>query len=118
MANWEDIVLNAQTAVSSMGKKATEIKDVSRLRISAAETTRAISGKFEEIGRAVYEARKSGVDSSEKVEKKIAETEELYAQLEALNERIAEMKKTTKCPACGAQNEKENSYCPKCGQKL
>ena len=58
MGVWEDVVLNAKTAVNAVGKKAGEMVDISKLRLSATEITREISNQFEEIGRMVYEAKK------------------------------------------------------------
>ena len=56
----EDVLLNAKLAVENVGKKATEIADLSKLKMSAAQLSREISNQFELIGRAVYDADKAG----------------------------------------------------------
>ena len=118
MGVWEDVVLNAKTAVTAVGKKAGEMVDISKLRLSATEINREISNQFEEIGRMVYEAKKEETDNQEAVAAKMAAIDELYEQLDAVNDKLDELKKTVKCDKCGTRSGKGTVYCPKCGTKL
>ena len=118
MGVWEDVVLNAKTAVNAVGKKAGEMVDISKLRLSATEITREISNQFEEIGRMVYETKKEEKDNQEAIDAKMAAIDELYEQLDAVNDKLDELKKTIKCEKCGTRSGKGTIYCPKCGTKL
>lgn len=118
MSVWEDVILNAKTAINAVGKKAGQMVDISKLRLSATEITREISNQFEEIGRMMYEAKKVEADPQEAMDAKMAAIDELYEQLDAVNDKLNELKKTIKCEKCGAQSAKGTLYCPKCGTKL
>ena len=85
MGLFEDVVVNAKSAVDVVGKKAGKFVDVSKLRINAADINNEISRKFEELGRAVYEAAKDGSDTSNAVSEHSAEINDLYDQLNAVN---------------------------------
>lgn len=114
----EDVLLNAKAAAESVGKKANEIADLSKLKMSAAQLSREISNQFELIGRAVYDASKSGEDASQAVQEGMDAVDQLYQEFHSLNERMMELRKNVKCPKCGASLEKGDSFCPKCGNKL
>ncbi|MFZ2539860.1 MAG: hypothetical protein WAX04_13340, partial [Oscillospiraceae bacterium] len=46
------------------------------------------------------------------------EIDELLMRLEAVNEKISDMKNIYHCHICGAKNGIDNFYCVKCGSKL
>jgi len=114
----EDVLLNAKSAAESVGKRATEIADLSKLRMSAAQLSKEISNQFELIGRAVYDAEKTGGNADEAVKEGMDAVDALYQEFNSINEKILELKKTVTCPGCGAKLEKGNAFCPKCGTKL
>ena len=114
----EDVLLNAKLAVENVGKKATEIADLSKLKMSAAQLSREISNQFELIGRAVYDADKAGENADQAVKEGMEAVDALYQELNAVTEKIQELKKTVTCPEFGARLEKGNAFCPKCGAKL
>lgn len=118
MGLFEDVVVNAKTAVNVVGKKAGQIVDVSKLRISAADLSNEISKKYEALGRAVYEAEKAGRDVSNLVNENAAEIDDLSEQLCAVNRQIAAVRERLICKNCGQENAQGAVYCSKCGQKL
>lgn len=118
MGVFEDVILNAKVAVEAVGKKAGDMVDVSKLKVSAAEINREITHQLEEIGRTIYNAKKAETDPAEDVEKLTKSIDELYEQLAAVNEKIDELKKVAKCPGCGEKVAKNAAYCPKCGKKI
>jgi len=118
MALWDDLVANAQSAVNTVGKRTNELIDVSKLRLNIAEVGKKITAEYTEIGRLFCEGKKQEADVSTEMEEHLATVEELNAQMDALNERLLELKKTVKCPNCGTENTKDNLFCPKCGAKL
>lgn len=118
MSLLEDAVVNAKSAAVAVGKKAGQIVDVSKLRISAAGLNKEISARLEELGRIVYQARKDESVSEEQTESCVAAIDELYEQLDAVNEQITVLKKRIKCKECGYENSQEAVFCNKCGAKL
>ena len=88
MGLFEDVVINAKTAANAVGKKAGQLVDVSKLKISAAELNIEINKKYEALGKAVYDAKKADSDSADLVAEAMVAIDELQEQLDALNEQI------------------------------
>lgn len=118
MGLFEDVVVNAKSAVTVVGKKAGQIVDISKLRITAADLNNEISKRFEALGRVTYDAQKTENASSELIAECVAAIDELYEQLDAVNEQIAALRKRIKCKECGYENAQDAVYCNKCGAKL
>jgi Ribosomal protein L40E len=118
MGLFEDVVINAKSAVNVVGKKAGQFVDISKLRINAADLNNEIGKRFEALGRMVYEAKKTDNASDDLLNEEILKIDELYEQLDELNEQIAALRKISVCKSCGAENPKDAVYCNKCGLKL
>ncbi len=118
MSLFEDVVINAKSAVNVVGKKAGQIVDISKLRINAADLNNEISKRYESLGRMVYESKKTGNDSSDLVSECIVAIDDLYEQLDAVNEQLIAMKAKQVCKSCGQENAQDADYCSKCGHKL
>lgn len=118
MGLFEDVVVNAKSAVNVVGKKAGQIVDVSKLRINAADLNNEISKHYESLGRTIYEAKKTDNDSSDLVSECITAIDDLYEQLDAVNEQLVAMRAKLLCKNCGQENPQDSDYCSKCGHKL
>lgn len=114
----DDLIVNAKTAVNTVGKRAGQIVDISKLRVSAADLNNEISKRFESLGRAVYEAKKTENDVSDLVTESAAAIDDLYEQLDAVNQQLAAAREKMVCKNCGAENPQGAAYCSKCGHKL
>ena len=118
MGLFEDVVVNAKSAVNVVGKKAGQFVDVSKLRISSADLNNEISKRFESLGRTVYEAKKTDNDASDLVNECITAIDDLYEQLDAVNEQLVSMRAKQVCKNCGQENPQGADYCSKCAHKL
>lgn len=114
----EDVVVNAKSAVSTVGKKAGQIVDISKLRLNAADLNSEISKRFEALGRVIYDAKKTGNSADDLAGECIAAIDELYEQLDAVNEQLSALRKKCICKGCGEENSQSAVYCSKCGRKL
>lgn len=114
----EDVMFNAKAAVNAVGQKAGQIVDVSKLRLNAADLNNEISKRYESLGRLVYDAKKTENSSSDLVEECIAVIDDLYEQLDEVNDQIALIKNLIKCKSCGYENSQEAVFCSRCGAKL
>ena len=108
MSVLEDVVINAKSAAETVGKEAGRLVDISMLRFNAAETQKEISKKLDNLGRTVYDCRRSGknVDVA------------LYQKLDEMNNKINILRKKAVCPKCGFYNAEESVFCSRCGAKL
>ncbi|MCH3971576.1 MAG: zinc ribbon domain-containing protein [Oscillospiraceae bacterium] len=118
MGLFEDMVINAKAAASAVGKKAGKAVDISKLRMNAADLNNEIAKRFEALGRVVYDAKKAGTSSDELVGECVTAIDELYEQLDAVNEQLAAKRCRVTCRNCGQDNPANALYCSKCGQKL
>ena len=111
MGLFEDVVVNAKEAVNAVGKKAGQMVDISKLRLSAADLNNEISKRFEALGRVIYDAKKTADEC-------ITTIDDLYEQLDAVNDQISALRSKVICKKCGAENPAEACYCNMCGSKF
>ncbi|HIR03639.1 MAG: zinc ribbon domain-containing protein [Acutalibacteraceae bacterium] len=118
MGIFDDVVMNAKSAVNVVGKKAEQLVDLSKLKYAESGIHHEIEEKLRDLGSFVYESTVSGETDAKLLEKKIEQLTELYQQLEMTREMLAAEKNKKCCKACGSVNDKEAFICYKCGAKL
>ncbi|HIS69522.1 MAG TPA: zinc ribbon domain-containing protein [Candidatus Gallacutalibacter stercoravium] len=118
MGIFEDVVITARSAVNLVGKKAEQIVDVSKLRLTAADLNNEIAERYEALGKMVYRARKTGEGSDALVDGCVEVLDRLYEQLDEINDQLATAHNRIKCKACGYENLQDAVFCSKCGVKL
>ena len=114
----EDVVINAKSAANAVGKSATKLYDLSKLKVSAADLNGDINKHFEALGRIVYDGKQNGEDNSALIEDSVKIIKDLYESLAAINQQIDELKNLVKCPKCGFENSLGSNYCNCCGAKI
>ena len=118
MGVFEDLFVKAKVAVDVIGEKTGLFVDVSKLKIKMAELKAELKKEFESLGKSVHHAKKNGQDNTNAVTIQVEQIDNLLVQIESLKAEIASMKNRIVCKACGNQNEKEASFCSKCGGGL
>ncbi len=118
MGVFEDVVLNAKSAATTVGKKAEWLVDISKLRMNAAELGGEIAKKYEALGRLVYDSVKANASAEGLVEEYVESIDVLNAKLDEINEKINVLRNKSACPVCGAQNAEDALFCCHCGVKL
>ena len=114
----EDVLLNARTSLDTVGKKVGKVIDMSKLTLSAADIKSELSKKYEMLGRITFEAQTTEKDYSKSIADIVAKIINLKAELESVNEAIADGKSKSKCSKCGSYNDKGAIFCNKCGTKI
>ena len=115
---FDDVVVNAKAAASAVSKKATDVYDSSKYKISAAEIRGEINKKLRDLGALTYKSQVHKTDLSEQISVLVAEITDLRENLNTINEHIASSKNLKKCPNCDAGVPKNSVYCNICGAKL
>lgn len=115
---FDDVVVNAKAAASVVSKKASDVYDSSKYKISAAEIRGEINKKLRDLGALTYKSQVHDIDLSEQISSAVAEITELKDSLNTINEHIASSKNQKKCPNCDAGVPKNSVYCNICGAKL
>lgn len=114
----DDVIVNAASAVNAVSKKAGEVVDKSKLRISTAELKRKISDKFEILGRYVYDTHVTDSADPDIIKQYYAEISELISELKTLQEALNITNERIICPKCSCENSLDSLYCRKCGSSL
>lgn len=113
MGLFDDVVVNAKSAANAVSKKAGELYDVSKLKLSAANLRGELNKAYKTFGEAVYNNAPE------------ADLEECKSKIKELKEclrEVTELLNTTKnqgtCPECGASVIKGAQFCHSCGATL
>ncbi len=118
MSVFEDVLMNAKSAVDSVSGKAVKVIDKSKLLLAAADIKAELSKKYHILGRVCYEANRTGKNYDKGIKQLQEEIKELNDQLATVNEMLENAKQKVKCPDCGTYNKRGSAYCNKCGKKL
>lgn len=113
MAIFDDVVVNAKSAATVVSKKAGEIFDLSKLRISLASLRSELSKQYQALGEAVYNG-----EPAEEIEAIKEEIAAVKQNIEDIENVLASAKNTVTCPACGEKLNKNALYCSTCGTAL
>lgn len=113
MAIFDDVVVNAKSAASVVTKKAGELFDLSKLRISLASLRGELNKQYQALGEAVY--NNDPADEIEAIKAEITIVKENISDIENV---LANAKNTVTCPACGEKLNKNAQYCSTCGTAI
>ena len=114
----DDVVINAKSAAEAVGIKAGQLVDMSKLRINVAELNAEISKRYEALGEYVYETCRETLAEDAEAVGKMAEIDELKAQLAAVAKELGDKQNKVCCPNCGKQSPQGTPFCSNCGTKL
>lgn len=118
MSLFDDIVINAKSAANTVGKKAGQLKDYSKLKYSESGIKSELNKKKLALGDYVYECTKTGDINQEKMQFMVDEIEELEENLQITREMLVTARNKITCSNCKSENDKDSVFCCKCGQKL
>lgn len=115
---FDDVVVNAKAAASAVTRKASDVYDASKHKITAAEIKSDINKKLKELGALTYKAQVNNVNVTEQTEKLVAEISDLKDNLNVINQHIASTKNQKTCAQCDANVPKNSVFCNICGAKF
>ena len=114
----DDVVINAKSAAEAVSRKAGQIVDVSKLRISAAEINAEIAKRYEVLGQYVYECSRSSLAADPEAVGQMTEIDDLKAQQATIAKELGDKQNKVFCPICGKQSPITAAFCSSCGTKL
>ena len=114
----DDVVVNAKSAAEAVGKKAGQLVDASKLRITVAELNTELRHKYEALGQFVADNCRETLAEDEAVAVELAEIDELSAQLAAVSKELSDKQNKVVCPVCGKASPASAVFCSNCGTKL
>lgn len=118
MGTFEDVLLKAKSVAESAGKKTSDLVEVTKLKMEAAEVEKDIAATLEGLGRLVYDSKKIGEDVSELIEECIVKVDEQTQKLTELHDKICAYQNIVRCRQCNTVNADDAVFCKKCGSKI
>ena len=118
MGTFEDVLLKAKSVAESAGKKTTDLVEVTKLKMEAAEVEKDISATLEGLGRLMYDSKKAGEDVSALIDECIIKVDEQNAKLAELRDKICAYQNVVRCRQCNTVNADDAVFCKKCGSKI
>jgi len=117
MAFFENLGKKVGEAAQAAAKKSGELVEVTKLNVNINSEEDKIQKLYSQIGKTIFEKyTASGV--VEDGVKEFCESIKVHEQnVKALRDKIADVKGTKQCTGCGAEMEKEQIFCSKCGAK-
>lgn len=104
-------------AAQAAAKKSGELVEVTKLNVNINSEEDKIQKLYSRIGKAIYE-RYGASDAADEGIREFCEDIRVHEQnIKALRDKIAEVKGTKQCVGCGAEMERDQVFCSKCGAK-
>lgn len=118
MALWDDIAKSAKDAAAYTAKKAGELTNVAKLKMSIRSEENNLDKCFAEIGNMYYAYQREGEDHTAEIAALLMEADQIVAKIDSLRTSLAKVQNSSICPGCNAQVTTDFAYCPLCGEKL
>lgn len=117
-----EYVKNAKDFIAGATHKVVEksgtLYSTTKLSLKISKIKGAIDENYKKIGEIVY-SNYSGADvDAVDAETLCAEIQNMYNEIDELSAEIAKLKGSVVCEVCGAEVQKGNSFCAKCGKEI
>lgn len=113
MAIFDDVVVNAKTAAKAVTKKAGEIYDLSKIRISLATLRSELNKQYQMLGEAFYNNEPQ--EELDTIKESISDLKQNIADFEKV---LDDARNTVTCPKCGEKLRKDAQFCIICGSAI
>ncbi len=117
MAFLENIGKKVGEAAQAAAKKSGELVEITKLNVNIGSEEDKIQKLYTQIGKSVYEKYSvAGAVDQDVLES--CEAIKVHEQnIKSLKEKILEVKNIKSCVSCGAEMERAQIYCSRCGTK-
>jgi DNA replicative helicase MCM subunit Mcm2 (Cdc46/Mcm family) len=117
MAFFENLGKKVGEAAQAAAKKSSELVETTKLNASIGSETDKIQKLYNQIGKLVYEKYAETGEADENIAAACAEIAEHELNIKELRKKIAEIKGVKQCAGCGAEMERNQVFCSKCGAR-
>ncbi len=115
---FNQIVKTARSTSASVSKKAEEVFETTKLKVSIADMQNEVESIYTDIGKLVYKAFVENEAPSEEINDKCSQISDILVQIEEVKDKIKASKNLTVCPNCNAAVDANSKFCAACGTKL
>jgi len=117
MAFLENLGKKVGEAAQAVTKKSSELVEVTKLNANISSEEDKINKLYTQIGKAVYENFHQTGNAPDIVKEACEQIAAHQENIRALKEKIAEVKGIKSCINCGAEMERPQLFCSRCGTK-
>lgn len=115
MGTLDNLFNKARDVANDMGKKANDVVEVSKLKLSVVSLGSDIDKAYQKLGLMTYEMEKSGTRNNELIDGCVAEIDSLKVKLDEVNEKVDGIRNVFRCESCGNAVDAGAQFCPMCG---
>lgn len=116
MGFFDNLGSKIQEGAGAVVNKTKDLAEVTRINSQISADTNAITAKYTEIGKALYE--KYADDASNEFAAAFAEIKALEAKIADAKLQVQKIKGVKTCSACGAEIDANTAFCGSCGAKV
>ena len=100
------------------GRKAGQMVDVAKLNVQLFDLTGDFNDTLRQLGQVMYDTHLGREAESGTVTGLLDQADQTAARIAEVKDRIAALRQTQTCPACGVPCGKEDKFCRRCGGAL
>ena len=100
------------------GKKAGQMVDVAKLNVQLFDLNGEFNDVLRQLGQVMYDTHQGKAEDGDQITVLLDRADELSGKIAELKDRIAALRQSKTCPACGAVCGKDDKFCRRCGENL
>ena len=100
------------------GKKAGQMVNVAKLNVQLFDLNGEFNDVLRQLGQVMYDTHQGKAEDGDQITVLLDRADELSGKIAELKDRIAALRQSKTCPACGAVCGKDDKFCRRCGENL
>ena len=100
------------------GRRAGQMVDVAKLNVQLFDRNGEFNDLLRQLGQVMYNTHLGKAEDGEQVTALLEKADAAAARVAEVKDRIADLRQSQACPACGASCGKEDKFCRRCGAQL
>ena len=108
----------ANLTARAAGKKSGQMVDVAKLNVQLFDLNGELNEVLRQLGQVMYDTHRGREEDGEKITALLERADDLTGRITELKDRIAALRQSKTCPACGAACGKDDQFCRWCGGSL
>ena len=108
----------AADGARAAGKRAGQMVDVAKLNVQLFDLNGEYNDILRQLGQVMFDTHRGQAAETEHVTALLAQADEKSARIDEVKGRIADLKQSQTCPACGGPCGRADKFCRVCGARL